>query len=68
MSRYDLANYLGLSLGTVSRLFTTFQTQGLLRLYKRYFVESLDVAALRLLTVGPRQDGEILHARTSAIS
>src|SRR5690606_25232690 len=31
MSRYDIANYLGLAVETVSRIFTRFQQQGLIR-------------------------------------
>lgn len=41
MSRYDIANYLGLAVETVSRIFTRFQQQGLIRVEGRE-VEILD--------------------------
>ncbi|MEE4252312.1 MAG: fumarate/nitrate reduction transcriptional regulator Fnr [Alcanivoracaceae bacterium] len=45
MSRYDIANYLGLAVETVSRIFTRFQQQGLLAVEGRE-VEILDREAL----------------------
>lgn len=45
MSRYDIANYLGLAVETVSRIFTRFQQQGLLRVEGRE-VEILDRGGL----------------------
>lgn len=45
MSRYDLANYLGLAVETVSRLFTRFQEQGILEV-NRKSVEILDMDKL----------------------
>lgn len=45
MSRYDIANYLGLAVETVSRIFTRFQHQQWLRVDGRE-VEILDRAAL----------------------
>ena len=45
MSRYDIANYLGLAVETVSRIFTRFQQQGLIRAEGRE-VEILDRGAL----------------------
>lgn len=35
LSRYDLANYLGLAVETVSRLFTSFRDEGMLRVERR---------------------------------
>lgn len=45
MSRYDIANYLGLAVETVSRIFTRFQQQGLLAVEGRE-VKILDREAL----------------------
>ena len=45
MSRYDIANYLGLAVETVSRIFTRFQQSGWLRVEGRD-VEILDRASL----------------------
>ncbi|MFN3713175.1 MAG: fumarate/nitrate reduction transcriptional regulator Fnr [Alcanivoracaceae bacterium] len=45
MSRYDIANYLGLAVETVSRIFTRFQQQGLLAVEGRE-IEILDREAL----------------------
>ncbi len=43
MSRNDLANYLGLAVETVSRLFTRFQEQGVLQVErKRVHIEDMD--------------------------
>jgi CRP/FNR family transcriptional regulator, anaerobic regulatory protein len=55
MSREDIANYLGLVLETVSRLFGKLQQQGVIALDRRR-VDILDAAALALLT------GEGAHA------
>lgn len=46
LSRYDLANYLGLAVETVSRLFTSFRDEGLLRVERRR-IGILDLAALK---------------------
>ncbi|HTS21683.1 MAG TPA: helix-turn-helix domain-containing protein [Casimicrobiaceae bacterium] len=48
MSRADIGSYLGLRLETVSRLFSRFQTQGLLRVEHKS-VEILDASALRFV-------------------
>lgn len=45
MSRNDIGNYLGLAVETVSRLFTRFQSQGLLRVQRKH-VELTDKAGL----------------------
>jgi CRP/FNR family transcriptional regulator len=41
MSRGDIGNYLGLALETVSRLFSRFQNEGLLRVDRKH-IELLD--------------------------
>jgi CRP/FNR family transcriptional regulator len=41
MSRSDIGNYLGLALETVSRLFTRFQNEGLLRVDRKH-IELMD--------------------------
>jgi CRP/FNR family transcriptional regulator len=51
MSRSDIANHLGLALETVSRIFTRFQTQGVLKVNGRE-VEIADRARLRELANG----------------
>jgi CRP/FNR family transcriptional regulator len=48
MSRADIGSYLGLRLETVSRLFSRFQTEGLLRIDNRS-VEILNATALKLV-------------------
>jgi CRP/FNR family transcriptional regulator len=48
MSRYELANYLGLVVETVSRLFTRFQQMGVLEV-RRKNVRILDFAKLEAL-------------------
>jgi CRP/FNR family transcriptional regulator len=60
MSRHDIANYLGLAVETVSRLFTRFQEEGLLTVRRRQ-ISIRDVRRLRQLVslqecyVPPRQ-------------
>lgn len=49
MSRYELANYLGLVVETVSRLFTKFQQSGVLEVHRKT-VRILDFAKLEQLT------------------
>jgi CRP/FNR family transcriptional regulator len=46
MSRGDIGNYLGLALETVSRLFTRFQNEALLRVDRKH-IELLDREKLR---------------------
>ena len=48
MSRHDIANYLGLAVETVSRMFSRFQEQGLLRVERRH-VALEDIERLRTL-------------------
>src|SRR5690554_2468542 len=49
MPRNDIANFLGLAVETVSRVFTRFQNQGIIRARGRE-VELLDVEALQMIT------------------
>lgn len=49
MSREEIGNYLGLTLETISRLFSRFARDGLLRIRQRE-VSLLDMAALRALS------------------
>ena len=48
MSRSDIANYLGLAVETVSRLFTRFQDEGLLTAQRKY-IRILDLQKMREL-------------------
>jgi CRP/FNR family transcriptional regulator len=48
MSREEIGNFLGLTLETVSRLFSRFAREGLLKISQRE-VHLLDLAALRTL-------------------
>jgi len=49
MARNDIANFLGLAVETVSRVFTRFQNQGIIRARGRE-LELLDVDALQMVT------------------
>ena len=49
MSREEIGNYLGLTLETVSRLFSRFAREGLLHIHQRE-VHIIDMQALRLLS------------------
>ncbi|HID82032.1 MAG TPA: fumarate/nitrate reduction transcriptional regulator Fnr [Chromatiales bacterium] len=55
MSRGDIGNYLGLALETVSRLFTRFQQDGLIRV-ERKFIEILEYDQLYALAGGEHSD------------
>jgi len=57
MSRHEIGNYLGLAVETVSRLFTRFQDEGLLKVERKH-VELLDLDRLESIVCGP-------HAKTS---
>lgn len=48
MSRHEIGNYLGLAVETVSRLFTRFQDEGLLKVDRKH-VELLDLEALEAI-------------------
>lgn len=49
MARNDIANFLGLAVETVSRVFTRFQNQGLVAAHGRE-IELTDIAALQAIT------------------
>lgn len=59
MSRYDIANYLGLAVETVSRIFTRFQHQGLIK------TEGREVEILDRHGLCGNERVEIKDARTS---
>jgi len=50
MPRHDIANYLGLSAGTVSQEFTRFQKEGLLKVDRKH-MQLLDVSALEVMVM-----------------
>jgi CRP/FNR family nitrogen fixation transcriptional regulator len=52
MGRIDIADYLGLTVETVSRLFTALRCRGAIRLATAHRVEILDPAALELASGG----------------
>ena len=54
MSRNDIGNYLGLAVETVSRLFTRFQDDGLMKVDRKHIL-LLDVPALEALVGGISQ-------------
>ncbi|MEJ8836063.1 helix-turn-helix domain-containing protein [Ramlibacter sp. AN1133] len=54
MMRVDIGSYLGMKLETVSRTFTAFQQQGLLKVDKKH-VKILDIEALQGVFDGPVQ-------------
>ena len=54
MMRVDIGSYLGMKLETVSRTFTAFQQQGLLKVDKKH-VKILDLDALQCVFDGPVQ-------------
>jgi CRP/FNR family transcriptional regulator len=56
MSRHEIGSYLGLAVETVSRLFTRFQEDGLLRVDRKH-VEVLDLHALEAMAGAPSSAG-----------
>jgi CRP-like cAMP-binding protein len=52
MSRSDIADYLGLTKETVSRIFSAFRARRLIRLVKLNKVEILDRAVLQQVAEG----------------
>lgn len=61
MSRHEIGSYLGLAVETVSRLFTRFQEDGLLRVDRKH-VEVLDLAGLEMMAGSPPSNA---HQRRS---
>jgi len=55
MSRHEIGNYLGLAVETVSRLFTRFQEEGLLRVDRKH-VQLQDLRSLEAIVGGGAQD------------
>lgn len=55
MSRHEIGNYLGLAVETISRLFTRFQDEGLLKVERKH-IQLLDIKRLRQILTGT-QDG-----------
>lgn len=55
MSRHEIGNYLGLAVETISRLFTRFQDEGLLKVERKH-VQLLDIKRLKQILNGD-QDG-----------
>ena len=49
MQRYDIADYLGLTFETVSRVLRALKDQGVIRLRSTNEVELLDLPALRVM-------------------
>lgn len=49
MSRNEIGNYLGLAVETISRLFTRFQDEGILKVERKH-VELLDIEALKRIS------------------
>lgn len=60
MSRHEIGNYLGLAVETVSRLFTRFQDEGLLRVDRKH-VELLDLDSLEAIVIGVPPDDHQQH-------
>jgi CRP/FNR family transcriptional regulator len=60
MSRHEIGNYLGLAVETVSRLFTRFQDEGLLRVDRKH-VELLDLDSLEAIVIGAPPDDHQQH-------
>ncbi len=54
MPRIDIADYLGLTGETVSRVFTRFKSRGFVRISRRRLVALTDIAALAALADGAR--------------
>jgi CRP/FNR family transcriptional regulator len=48
MSRHEIGNYLGLAVETVSRLFTRFQEEGLLKVDRKH-IQLLNLDALEAI-------------------
>jgi CRP/FNR family transcriptional regulator, anaerobic regulatory protein len=55
MSRHEIGNYLGLAVETVSRLFTRFQDEGLLKVDRKH-IELLNLDAIEALVSGTQSN------------
>ncbi|OOZ36269.1 fumarate/nitrate reduction transcriptional regulator Fnr [Solemya velesiana gill symbiont] len=56
MSRHEIGNYLGLAVETVSRLFTRFQDEGLLKVERKH-IQLLDIDRLNNIIQGEERNG-----------
>ena len=61
MSRHEIGNYLGLAVETVSRLFTRFQDEGLLKVDRKH-VELLDLDAMEGIVASAAADHQQQHS------
>jgi CRP/FNR family transcriptional regulator len=61
MSRHEIGNYLGLAVETVSRLFTRFQEEGLLKVDRKH-VQVLDLMHLEALAGTPPSANHQQHS------
>ncbi len=64
MSRHEIGNYLGLAVETVSRLFTRFQDDGLMRVDRKH-IELTDVRALESLVGAAGQQRRQQHQQST---
>jgi len=62
MSRHEIGNYLGLAVETVSRLFTRFQDEGLVKVDRKH-VEILDLPTIEGLAGAAQAAGSRRHSR-----
>ena len=60
MSRHEIGNYLGLAVETISRLFTRFQDEGLLKVERKH-VQLRDIDRLEILVTGPNSSTARQH-------
>ena len=60
MSRHEIGNYLGLAVETVSRLFTRFQDEGLLKVDRKH-VELINLEALEAIVIRATADNHQQH-------
>ena len=61
MSRHEIGNYLGLAVETVSRLFTRFQDERLLKVDRKH-VEVIDLESLEAMAGSPQTQGHQQHS------
>jgi CRP/FNR family transcriptional regulator len=62
MSRHEIGNYLGLAVETVSRLFTRFQEEGLLKVERKH-IELIQLDSLRAIVAGGNGNETRHHCR-----